>query len=223
MKKYVLAAVLAALPLGARAADITAAENLPVVSWTGGYVGLDAGGSFGKYTQFSDAGDGVGIRVSSFTGGVYGGYNFQFDNIVAGVEADISNGPSGTIKQGTQGPQWWWCTTGDCNAKIEYYGTVRGRLGYAVDRFMVYGTAGFAYGKSKGGIYNSVQQGSGTSTGWTAGGGAEYAFNSNWLARAEYLHVNLGDIKFGQGGSPQDRFRARGSFDTVRLGLAYKF
>jgi outer membrane immunogenic protein len=225
MKSIILAAaILAALTSASMAADAVA--ELPVAStynWTGGYIGIQAGGSWGNYHQFStDGGEGVGVRVSNFTGGAYGGYNWQFDNVVVGVEADISNGPSGSTAQGSSGPHWV-CGTGDCNVKIDYYGTVRGRLGYAVNNFLIYGTGGLAYGHARGGIEDSVQEGSGTRVGWTAGVGADYAFNANWVARAEYLHVDLGDLKFGSGNGLNVDFKGSGSFDTVRVGLAYKF
>jgi outer membrane immunogenic protein len=198
-------------------------KTTPVASfdWSGAYLGADAGGSFGSYTQFSD-GDGVKVDVSRFIGGVYAGYNWQVSNFVAGLEVDISNGPKGTTPQGTTGPDWS-CKTGDCNADITYYGTVRARLGYAIDRALIYGTGGFAYGRSSGGTFNSNQQGHGMNTGWTLGGGAEYAFTRHIVARAEYLHVDLGDIKFGAGVGGGPRFRGRGSFDTIRVGIAYKF
>jgi outer membrane immunogenic protein len=202
-------------------ADTAAARPVASFNWSGAYIGADAGGSFGNYTQFDGDGDGVKIDMSRFTGGVYAGYNWQINNFVLGLEADISNGPKGKTSQGQRGPAWI-CGTGDCNAAITYYGTVRARLAYAIDRTLVYGTGGFAYGRSEGGIYDSDQQGQGMNTGWTLGGGLEYAFTQHIVARAEYLHVDLGDIKFGEGigGS---RFRGRGSFDTIRLGIAYKF
>lgn len=63
---------------------------------------------------------GVKIDVSRFTGGIYTVYNWQISNIVAGLEADLSNGPKGIMRQGTIGP-YWHCGTGDCDADITYY------------------------------------------------------------------------------------------------------
>lgn len=221
--KYSKSFLLSAALLGASISPVLAGGSAPAAAynWSGAYIGLDAGGSFGNYTQFDDNGRGVKIDVSRFTGGVYTGYNWQISNFVAGLEADISNGPKGITRRGTSGP-YWHCGTGDCDADITYYGTVRARFGYAINRTLIYGTGGFAYGRSSGGIFDSDQQGHGMNTGWTLGGGAEYAFTQHIVARAEYLHVDLGDIKFGEGYGGS-RFRGHGSFDTVRVGIAYKF
>ncbi|TDR34846.1 outer membrane protein [Aquamicrobium defluvii] len=228
MKKLFLASALTALTFSAaQAADAVIYEPAPVAStsydWSGFYLGAHAGYGWGDYTPFSpaDGETGPNIDIDGFLGGLTAGYNWQLDSIVLGIEADISNGPEGKTAQGTFGPSWS-CISGDCNADIEWFGTVRGRLGYAVDRFLVYGTGGFAFGHVEGGIHNSEQQGSGSATGWAAGAGVEFAWNQHWTTKAEYLHVDLGDIPFGtdsSGGS----FKGDGSFDVFRLGINYKF
>src|SRR5690349_13342446 len=79
--------------------------------------------------------------------------------------------------------------------KINAFGTVRGRLGYAWDRFLVYGTAGYAWanqemirtqqiGTINGAPPGTVESASGVASGWTAGGGVEWAITPNWSFRA---------------------------------------
>jgi outer membrane immunogenic protein len=99
---------------------------------------------------------------------------------------------------------------------------VRARLGVTVNDALVYATGGFAYGRTSGGIENSVQQGSGNVTGYAVGAGINYAFTQNWIATGEFMHVDLGDIKFGTG-EGSNEFLGSGSFNTVRAGFAYKF
>ena len=188
--------------------------------WSGGYFGIHGGISGGNYMLFSTDGDGVGIDVDGVVVGGTVGYNFQKDRIVYGVEADISTGPAGITPQGSSGP-YWVCFTGDCNADIKRFGTVRGRIGFAQKNMLIYGTAGLAWGDVEGGIFNSVQQGGGTAYGWAAGLGAEYALNQSWSAKIEYMHVDLGDIPFGIDGSTV--LLGRGDFQVLRLGLNTKF
>ena len=194
-------------------------------NWTGFYVGGTVGYAWGDYTLFDDGPspeDGPSVRVKDWVWGGTIGANWQHANWVFGFEADISSGLDGITSQGTTTPGWS-CNTDDCNADIRHVGTVRGRLGIAADRWLFYVTGGYAYGKVRGGIFNSAQQGGGSADGWAAGLGVEYAFApaSNWSAKLEWLHVDLGDIPFGIGGG--GNFLGRGDFDVVRVGLNYRF
>ena len=216
------------LSMGSVALAADAVYSDPVVetpasayNWSGFYIGAHAGYAWGDYTLFSASGGGPNVDVDGFVGGATIGYNWQWDYLVLGIEADISNGPDGTTSQGTAGPVWS-CITGDCNAEIEYFGTVRGRLGVAFDRWLVYGTAGYAYGEVEGGIENSAQQGGGSADGWAAGLGTEFGWTEHWSTKAEYLHVDLGDIPFGTGVGTED-FEGDGDFDVFRLRVNYRF
>jgi len=101
------------------------------------------------------------------------------------------------------------------SSKLDYFGTVRARLGYAFDRVLPYVTGGLAWGNNKI-TANGVSQ-SNTSTGWTAGAGVEYALTNNWTARAEYLYMDLGKSGFQAVGD------AGLTASTARLGVNYKF
>jgi outer membrane immunogenic protein len=200
-------AIAAALAAGsARAADLPShkaapdfAPPPPVFSWTGFYVGLNAGGGFRADSGFGPrAGD-----VSGVVGGGQIGYNFQLaPMIVVGVETDFQ-GTSLSRTLGWAGPQ----------VSLPWFGTVRGRAGLTLfdDRLLVYGTGGFAYGE-----LNTPWR-SDTRTGWTAGGGLEWAFLPNWSAKVEYLYTELESDR-GWVVAPQ-----RTSFHTVRAGVNYHF
>lgn len=135
-------------------------------------------------------GYGFSDDLDGFTGGVQLGYNWQFSpNIVFGIEADVS----GTDMNGTPGGR---------PAHIDYLGTARARIGYTWDRTMIYGTGGIAFSRAAVlGLHD-------TDTGWTIGGGLEWAYSNSWSLKAEYLYYDLG-----------------ANFDAsmIRLGANYRF
>jgi outer membrane immunogenic protein len=221
MKRVFFALVsLAALTGTAAAADLPprqapvpyykAPAAVPVYNWTGFYIGINGGGGFGRSTWDS---------TGSFdiSGGLVGGtlgYNYQFGQAVVGVEGDIDwadiNGTTNTA-----------CPLG-CKTSDHWLSTVRGRLGYAADRFMPFVSGGVAFGD----IRASTPGFGGANTtnaGWTIGGGLEFALAQNWTAKAEYLYVDLG--KFNCGISCGAAVTDNVSFTTniVRAGVNYHF
>lgn len=212
-------------------ASIASAADMPVkgvrapvavpFSWTGFYVGATAGYGWGSYTLGDATGDGPGVDPKGFIGGGEIGYNWQVNNFVLGLEADIQNGPRGTTARFTVGPAWA-CNSGVCRTDITYFGTVRARAGLTWDQWLVYATGGWAYGHFNGGIDNSAQSGSSNKSGWAAGAGVEYAINRAWSVKAEWLHVDLGTADFGTG-IGTNRFQGRGDFDVVRAGVNFHF
>jgi outer membrane immunogenic protein len=220
MKKYLLASV-AALGLvaagAATAADLPARKGpvmapiayAPVFTWTGFYVGANAGyawgnvnaGTFGT-TRTVSIGD-----LDGFVGGGQIGYNYQMGQFVLGVEADIQGADLNTGSNGF----------GD-RVRTDYFGTVRARVGVAFDRFMPYVTGGWAYGNVKttiGGLGSTDKSHTG---GYAVGGGLEYAFTNNWTAKVEYLYVDLGEKNVFNSG-----VKVGTDFSVVRAGLNYKF
>jgi outer membrane immunogenic protein len=183
----------------------------PPYNWTGAYFGINGGGGFGGSNW-----DSAGSRnVSGAVAGAQAGYNYQFGPMVAGVEGDIDwsdiNGSSTTA-----------CAPG-CKTSNTWLSTVRGRLGYAADRFLPYVTGGAAFGDIRASV-PGFGQFSQDRTGWTLGGGLEAALAANWTARVEYLYVNLGNFNCGLncgGISATDNV----SFHTnvLRAGLNYRF
>ena len=193
MKKLVLAfAALAAWVGTAAAADLSrplpapyykAPAYAPVYSWSGFYIGINGGGAWGTST-WTTAG---GFNTSGGLVGGTVGYNYQMNQVVLGVEGDIDwANISGT--RTTAGV----CAVG-CTTKDSWLATVRGRLGYAADRFMPYVTGGLALGDINASL-PGFAGGSTTNAGWTVGGGIEFAIVGHWTAKAEYLYVDLGNF-----------------------------
>lgn len=170
---------------------------VPVFSWTGFYAGINGGIGGDKVDYPFSAlnntyGGNVGMNSFGGFGGGQIGYNWQFaPNWVFGIEADIQGSGIKSDLNGTIN------NLGSISAGTEltYFGTVRGRLGYAFDRVLVYGTGGFAYGsaETKLSIAPSVVNFSKTNdvTGWTAGAGVEWAMTNNFSLKTEYLYMQF--------------------------------
>ena len=189
MKRFTLAAcaglLAAAMALPAFAADFPqpafkAPSSAEPWNWTGFYVGINGGYGFGT-SNWTNAGGTTGdFNVRGALAGGTIGYNLQTDLWVWGLEGDVDaswiKGTDGTI-----------C----CETKNDWLATARGRIGYAMDRWMPYITGGAAFGDVK---MTPVGGASETDTrfGWTGGGGLEYAFMGAWSAKVEYLYVDLG-------------------------------
>jgi outer membrane immunogenic protein len=224
MKKILLGCVgllvLGAATSMASAADLPRAyppamaptyAPLPIYNWTGLYVGINGGGGWGDSRW-----DNAFAPVGSFdvSGGLIGGtigYNWQFNQVVFGLEGDID----WTNIKGTG--------AGCCETSNSWLGTVRGRLGYAYDRFMPYVTGGVAFGDIKASI-PGFAGGSSTNAGWTLGAGLEFAVVGNLTAKVEYLHVDLGDFDCGTAcGAPIGPDNVNFKANIVRGGLNYRF
>jgi outer membrane immunogenic protein len=229
---------------------------LPVFTWSGFYIGAHAGAILdnsrlqiapsGAFTGAAFAATN-GLRSPSFnqddtdgTGGVQAGYNFQFGSVVAGVEADIGRGPDrrNNLNIAVLPAPLVGSFTGSVNSKADFVGTVRGRLGFAFDRFLVYGTGGFAYANTETQtdvIFSSagdryVGNFSDTQTGSVYGGGVEYMLTENITLRGEYLHYDLGRVRsaslpaFGGAlGNFTYDTRLKNVFDVARAAINFKF
>jgi outer membrane immunogenic protein len=211
----VLLALAAAGP--ALAADLSVApiyKAPPMVptayNWSGFYLGANGGGGWGT-SNWDSAGS---FNVSGGVIGGTAGVNWQTGHAVLGLEGDVDwsslHGSTTTL-----------CPAG-CNTNNDWLATVRGRAGYAFDRFLPYVTGGLAVGDiraSTPGFAGASQ----TNAGWTVGGGLEFALTNNWTAKAEYLHVDLGNLNcgFSCGVAPGNNVSVRS--DVVRGGLNYRF
>jgi outer membrane immunogenic protein len=233
------AAAISALLLGlasAQAADLTyepapSLDTPAAFNWSGFYLGVHGGigggtfdGSFRYETEVGTMGYGVSDRAFGAFGGAQIGYNYQFaPNWVAGVEADFA--ASGIKAEHTEGyPDDGYSYT--YATQIDWFGTLRGRLGYAFDNVLFYGTGGAAYGKvtySDGGTYDPSREVSETNWGWTAGAGFEYGITQNITLKTEYLYVDLGSLEATSFAIPDDRMGVDTAFHTLKAGLNYKF
>ncbi len=194
----------------------------PPYNWTGFYIGGNVGYSWGKQ-DLSAGGVPIGSpNINGVIGGGQIGYNWQINQLVLGIEADIQ--ASGQKGDGTfvPGPAALALPTITYDDKLDWFGTVRGRAGYAiVDRWLAYATGGWAFGGgsiSGSTTIPSTFSGSASYSGWTVGGGLEWAFMDHWSAKAEYLYIDFGNgptIGTISGGKMTD--------NIARVGVNYHF
>jgi outer membrane immunogenic protein len=200
----------------------------PAFHWTGFYLGAHVGAAFGA-TKWSN---GMLPNDPSFIinqtahydrliGGAQAGYNFQIQQWVIGVEADISKLKVNhvTITDAGNPPINEFLIT-----KLSWIASLRGRLGISFDRWLAYVSGGAAFSNIRLSFSNPAQFNEVTvRSGWVVGAGAEYAFSENWIARVEYLYYDFGRhfvINFGLGTDPE---YGRPTFHVARVGLSYKF
>jgi outer membrane immunogenic protein len=192
-------------------------------TWTGAYVGIVAGRAWGE-SRFDDGLTSNPFDIDGHTIGGTAGYNLHIQRgLVAGIEADLSyssiSGKFGPGNLGQPNGNSWDCYTGACVTDVNWFGTLRGRLGFAADRFLVYATGGLALGGVDSKIRNDADWVTGgINLGWTAGGGIEVAFAPGWSAKIEYLHVDLG---WTQRNSTYAQLKSDAEIDIVRLGVNY--
>jgi outer membrane immunogenic protein len=178
--------------------------------------GAGYSGAVANALAFSASNSVSGGTNGGFVGGGQVGYNFQFSNhFVAGVEADIqgvagsssNTTRSGVVSLGAWGfPAESYSSVSSARQGVDYFGTVRGRLGWlATPTLLIYGTGGLAYGGVNVTTGFAAQETllpavaastsfSDTRIGWTAGGGVEWMFWPNWSAKVEYLYYDLGSV-----------------------------
>ena len=207
----------------AMAADALPPSAAPQFSWTGLYVGGHAGYARGdaRFTIFDPLAAPSGNRFGSLFGGVQAGYNYVLPSrVLLGVEADIS-----FPNYLDQDDRAWTRIRPDGSEvfhQVDYVATARARVGYVFDRWMIYGTGGFAWSQGRfqqilGDNEDKVLR---TLAGWTVGAGAELAIGSGWSTRLEYLYASVSgaDVTLPSG------LRVTSAFDlhTIRIGLNRK-
>lgn len=197
--------------------------------WTGFYGGVFGGFGSGE----------LGTKVCCATpfsaepapaggfGGTTFGYNWQFDpSWVVGVEADFAYGRiQDSVDLAFREP--FFATS--LRSRLDYFGTVRGRIGWTSGNLLIYGTGGFAWGHNEltldvpllGGTSSLFDEH--THTGWTAGGGFEWAVNRNWSIKAEYLYVDLSGERYNFLCGVLPNVDADLKIHTAKLGVNYRF
>ncbi|MER9920119.1 MULTISPECIES: outer membrane protein [unclassified Mesorhizobium] len=220
MKKLLLGLSLSLLASSAYAADAIVAEAAPVFSWTGGYVGLQAGYAWGNGNIDEIGGPGfVDTDPDGFLGGVYAGYNYQMsNNIVIGAELDVvyaNVDGSGQVFSAPGIP----IPGGIATEELNWSAAARLRLGYAVDRFLPYIAGGVAFGDVDISNNGGGPSFGDTLTGWTIGVGLDYAMTDNLLLRGEYRYTDFGTESFGGLVNADVDLKT----NEVRFGIAYKF
>jgi outer membrane immunogenic protein len=238
MLRKILASTVAATALmgSAYAADLPSRRAppvyvppVPIFTWTGFYIGVNAGGAFRVNNNNNNVfipgvaplANNNGNNNARFIGGGQAGVNWQINQFVLGVEGD------GQAVVGSNNNNNNFGNNGN---NVRFLGTVRGRGGIAFDRFLVYGTGGVAFGTGPNNLNNPFLLGpivannntNNWRVGYAVGGGVEYAFLNNWSIKVEYLFTDLGrttnnNLFFGA----NNNFRERNHI--VRAGLNYRF
>jgi outer membrane immunogenic protein len=228
----------------------------PVFSWTGFYIGASAGGQWGQ-DAITGSGNPVGfvpfginvpvfnsalgtsLHPEGFIGGGQIGYNWQTGSYVFGLEGD-ANGLSGKATRNLTGAPLTAAGFAAADfvndsAQASFLATFRGRVGVTFDRTLFYATGGGAWGTVKttdttgffGGTVLENTSNTTSRSGWTVGGGVEYALMNNFSVKVEYLYVNLGNFNEtipATTGAPNTTVTINHSYtdNIARVGLNYK-
>jgi outer membrane immunogenic protein len=184
------------LPRGPYQSPYVATPMAVAFSWMGPYIGANVGYQWGSTTNNP-------TDPSGIVGGLQAGYNFQSGQFVFGAETDIqlSNADDTFAPYKFSNP---------------WFGTVRGRAGYAMNNILFYATGGLAYGGLRGEISGLSEDK--THLGWTAGAGVEVGFTPNWSAKVEYLYVDLADRGYSVTGTNNGL-----ESNLLRFGVNYRF
>jgi opacity protein-like surface antigen len=204
-------------------------------NWSGIYLGGDGG--FGWDTAKGTLTDAAGAPLSAYSyrvsgplAGLFAGANYQWNRIVVAAEGDwqwsslTGNNqvlaPLGAAGAVPAGPF-------TISTTVKDYAAIRGRLGFSFDRFLAFGTAGWAWGNplmscALVGGAPFVNQG-GRATGWTAGAGVDYAVSDNVFARVEYRYTYLATTGFVSVATDSAEPPHHSPINDLRAGIAYKF
>jgi outer membrane immunogenic protein len=175
----------------------TVNQPLNAYSWAGPYLGGTIGYEWGNVGSNP-------TKPSGAVGGVEAGYNWQTGPWVFGIEGDINlTGADDTFAPWKFSNPW--------------FGTVRGRAGYAFNNILFYGTGGLAFGGLRGETFGGLSETHNT-FGWTLGVGTEVGLTQNWSAKIEYLYTDLDSSDFVVTGGKND-YR----FGLVRIGVNFHF
>ena len=225
----------------AEPASIFNVEPVPAYKtfdWSGGYAGLHVGYGWGHEasTTHSENGPvypqdfiGDNFSINGFVGGAHLGYNAQFNQFVIGIEADID----GTDINGGYTHSFYdnfYILKMKMTSDIQ--GSLRVRFGYATDNWLFYATGGVAVAQAKMSLtlsmpeYSFKETNSDTNThvGWTIGGGTEYAFTQNWVARLDVRYTDFGTKRYRLD-IPSEDSGVKMDWDqtVVTAGVSYKF
>ncbi len=205
----------------------------PVFTWTGFYVGANAGAVWTK-GRVDDLmtpanygalfGNTDSRSPSGLTGGLQAGYNYQIQNFVFGAEADFNfsaaNSNSGVTTLFNNG----FVTH---KTALSSFGTARLRAGVAFDRFLPFITGGVAFANFNDHLIDSNQpfdaKRSSSSVGWTLGGGLEYAIDNHWSVKAEYLFLQFPSATTTVAAFGNYSFRFRNNAQVARVGVNFRF
>ncbi len=255
-------AIAAAAIVPASAADMYRGEPggykdgpayVPANAWTGFYIGANGGYGWSAGNAKVSAAASTPVESAMLSnsaaknfdsnggfGGGQIGYNWQHGQLVLGVEADLQGaGINGNGTEVTNAGRV--ITTASARSSLDWFGTVRGRLGYAFDHTLVYATGGLAFGGvndrlsltvddtgNGGRVLSDSAKKDTTRTGFALGGGIEYALTPAWSLKGEYQYIDLGSSDLtatatnpNTGNSGTGSVTVDHTYHTARVGLNY--
>jgi outer membrane immunogenic protein len=238
MKRTLLisTALSAVLAQGAFAADLPTKKGPPPApapvyapfSWTGFYIGANVGGLWSSdgvtdldpFYYGEIPGNSNTLNPSGVVGGLQAGYNYQIQQFVLGVEGDV-DWSSASGKFSFPGAP----AIATHSTSLPFFADLRGRAGYAFDRFLPYLTGGVVFANVKNNLadpdYGFSFGRGGESTGWTVGAGLEYAIDNHWSVKGEYLYMQFPDVT--KTWDYNYSFKFKDSAQVARVGLNYRF
>ncbi|WP_026606008.1 outer membrane protein [Methylocapsa acidiphila] len=257
-----LAGSAVAADLPSRAPPPVYVPPVPIFTWTGVYIGGQIGYAWtnNNVSWNGNYGDAAGDYIfSGFSnrnlnnngviGGAHVGYNLQLGQWVLGLEGDVDGSSlSKTVNVSGWSPYYNSAIGANVTTNLGIQGSIRGRVGVAWDRVLLYGTGGVAFGGFSGNVnsaygwaangtiysaynYSGRDSLSSTRVGWTVGGGLEYAVTNNWSVRAEYRYTDFGRYQTNLVNSfvfPSSVYgntwiQRHVSENRVQVGFSYKF
>ena len=205
---------------------VKAPASVPLYDWSGLYFGGHVGYSRGSAQVGLGDPDPTSFSKSfgSLGAGIQAGYNRVLPSrLLLGVEADLS-----VLNYLSADDLAWFRTTADTDLaeKIELMGTLRGRVGYAFDHWMIYATGGVAWSLGRflesPGATDDVDKAIHVYKGWAAGIGTEVPIEHGWTAKLEYLYLDTGKISDSVA-LPGVTFNTQVKDHVVRFGVNYLF
>ena len=226
---FSLGSSASAADLPSRKAPPAYIATTPIFSWTGFYVGADAGFSAIKdrtvYPNGFPADASATLKSNLFAFGAHAGYRMQFaNNLVAGVEMSAESLGRKTAHALPNG----FPAGNESGLRANYGGALRGSLGLALGRSLIYASGGMAYLSARSFTtqpYPVIQPDSefkNNRLGWTLGAGYAYALSDSLSVKAEYRYANFG-TKLNETVAIAASQRTRIDSQNVRIGLSYTF
>jgi outer membrane immunogenic protein len=210
----------------------------PIFTWTGIYIGGQVGYAWGKTntTLGDNFGDFISFNsptIDGVIGGAHVGYNLQLSQFVIGLEGSVDGSSLKRTVNSNPFIGGVLVVPTTLTGNLGVQGSIRGRLGYAWDRVLIYATGGVAFAGVNGSIYTpfGYDSFSNTRVGWTVGGGLEYAITNNWSVRAEYRYSQFGTSNiYANNSFALPGLAAVGAYgrrkleeNQVQVGFSYKF
>jgi outer membrane immunogenic protein len=242
----------AVIPVAAASAADMAVKTPPAApapyvpyNWTGFYVGGEFGAGWGNSQTTVVTNSGVAFPPGTVEntidyfgglGGVYGGYNYQINQFLIGIDGDYTwaavhgNATNVSLINGD---------ISNVNDHIDWVATLTGRIGWAIDRLLVFGKGGWAWAGFTGdsstvGVAGNIESTTASSenrSGWTVGGGVEWLWTPHVSFKAEYDYVKFDTANFNVAKTDPGAPALSGTFqrsatsnlNMFKAGLAYKF